>query len=348
MMWDELPPECMMLIMDYWLEYGREILYPWDDEDPLTWDEWLNLDIRMPSPRVGGEMGQYHQAYILMMRGEPNYIDNVCDNMINKLELKVLMRMCKGIVSSEDIVWPNYVITRARKMVCLRSQTRLYNDEPVDWRMSLVKYQSGELYTKPSKYEWEEPKFKKILAFCSISKGTRDCCDTDKLWYGLLVRDFRDGKEYTRRLRSPKKLYLHKAQRVLNKRFNSVERNMSADIEKYYSEIVDRNKSINILKEAIKKEFDENSIFTEELDDSGLPKLTTTSKLKVSLPSEYYCSKMVNRETPIRKLTARQAFLHLNDHEMKLYDNIKLYENIRDTLSYVRPIMKKINSVDFK
>tara|TARA_A100001037_G_scaffold45808_1_gene37055 strand:+ start:27859 stop:28929 length:1071 start_codon:yes stop_codon:yes gene_type:complete len=354
-MWDDLPPECLMLIMKYYIKHERVNSFPWSDKEQLKWNEWINLDIRMPSDSQSHIPGQEPTL------GDRTDLLNICESGLSRCSVNTLMRLSKGIEKSEGILWPEYVIKCARKKIC-RIKKCGRNTEPVNWRLSLINYTRGKLYDTPSKYDWSEPDFKKVLRFCSISKGTRVCCDNSELWYNMVVDEFRNGREYTRIPTNPKINYLTKANKVLVKRYTKVECAMGEDLDTYLENITKHNTSINILKDLLTAELNENNMFSfEDPLNEGIPKIKINRRNMISIPNDYIppnglrfqrSMNMLNIDyndsdnvTP-RYLTINQAHRHIKEHERILFDSIRYYNNIRETLVFIRPILSKIKSMD--
>ena len=283
-MWDKLPPECLMLIMDYYMKAERDIIYEWDTVEPLTWSEWLSLDIRQSSDDF-----ENTEEWIIYK--------------INKLMEEEIIRLCKGIRSSTSLKWPEYVINCARNSYLKRLGKRYI--EPIDWKIPLPNYKDNILYDIPTKYDWKEPKFKKYLNFISISSDTRLCCDKPDIWCTMIINDFRGGRAYKRPPLNPKNKYLYWAYRILKKRYLSATNYIRCAMFNYLEKIRLHNESIDILKKEIINEYYSNSLFnTEELylyakkrilahsDEpltwSEFPKLEITNNMHmVVIPPEY-------------------------------------------------------------
>ena len=337
-MWDQLPPECLMLIMEYYMKTERVVIYDWDkiDIEPLSWSEWLSLDIHQSSDDF-----ENTEAWIIYK--------------INKLMGENIIRLCKGIESSTSLAWPTYVIKCARITYSRKNNNRYIESD--DWRLPLSNYRKGYLYDTPTKYNWKEPDFKKYLNFISISHDTLLCCDKPEVWACMYINDMSDNNfsKMTRRKSwmvarglplSPKYKYLYTARNVLIHRYSSISKRMRKDITMYRRDIDNNMKYINILKTEIMNELSSKTLFNVNEDGTPFPELICNERHMVNIPHDYTSPSGSCEHR--RRVPLNIAVKYLRDHEKKIITNTSLYNNIRDVLSIIQPIQCKLRSFPLK
>ena len=315
-MFEILPLEAILRITRFII---ADDSYSWEKEEKLTWEEWVNLELR-----------SYHGEALVY-------------NKISMMDPEIRRRLAKGVVNSEGITWCNEVIKKARVYIKNHNKDLSWDTNvPIHW---ISRNRISDLRNTQNLFKWEKTPFSIMLPFINCCKSNRDLAKTNEFWYAHLVVDFSKSGFSVVGLGGSggaKQKYLEKTKEIIIERYKPLIEILLDENEDSSNKILFHRKNMKVMLDKIREvELTE----TDSIDD-----IIQERPLYVHMPGIYRAPDQINvdymNNTYIR-MTYKMATKHINEHEKKLNQSKRKYKNNKKLLDKLEPYTMRITDYVF-
>lgn len=312
-MFEILPLEVILRITRFII---ADDSFSWEKEEKLSWKEWVNLELR-----------SYHGEALVY-------------NKISMMDTGIRRRLAKGVVNSEGITWCNEVIKKARVYIKNHNKDLSWDTKvPIHW------ISRNDFRNTQNLLKWEKTPFSIMLPFINCCKSNRDLAKSNEFWYAHLVVDFTKSGFSVIGLGGPggaKQKYLEKTKEIIIERYKPIIETLLDENEESGSKILFHRKNMKIMLDKIRE--------VELTDTDSIDHIISETPIYVHMPGIYRAPDQINvdymNNTNIR-MTYKMATKHICEHEKKLNQSKRKYNNNKKLLGKLQPYTRRIGDYVF-